>query len=526
LHEEVLRAHGLQGLVAVLGKKLEADALQLNRTVLESAQYLALTSETDADLLRQAHRGTWLPPLAVLPDGDAAAAAYAHVIRSAMAGSPAHTIAHLADALGNAAPDEAILNAIALHAVSNRYLRKRPRLLLDVTQLAKTDARSGIQRVVKNIAREIAFSGACDRPLELVRQADGKLWRASEVIAAIFDIDAGSVPNQQVLIHPGDTLLMIDSSWEQYEGFRPIFEAVRQSGGMIVTVIYDLIPLRLPDTCSPGLVAVFNKWIALAFAQSDMLLCISRAVADDVWEYLAEHDVNVPRKLHIAFWPLGADIGIGGNEASIRAQVRKMTDDPQSPLFLMVGTIEPRKGHDFVLDAFESLWRKGQDLRLCIAGAVGWMVGDTVRRIREHPQFDKKLFFVERFTDAEINVCYAAATGLIAASRAEGFGLPIVEAALHQVPVLASDIPVFREVGGDGAIYFSLHDCEDLAAKIIDLARLPPMERKRLAGRIRITTWRESARHLLETVLHGQHVYRSARCSRTGISMNMEQSLN
>jgi glycosyltransferase involved in cell wall biosynthesis len=271
---------------------------------------------------------------------------------------------------------------------------------------------------------------------------------------------------------------------------------------------------------------VFNKWIALAFAQSDMLLCISRAVADDVWEYLAEHDVNVPRKLHIAFWPLGADIGIGGNEASIRAQVRKMTDDPQSPLFLMVGTIEPRKGHDFVLDAFESLWRKGQDLRLCIAGAVGWMVGDTVRRIREHPQFDKKLFFVERFTDAEINVCYAAATGLIAASRAEGFGLPIVEAALHQVPVLASDIPVFREVGGDGAIYFSLHDCEDLAAKIIDLARLPPMERKRLAGRIRITTWRESARHLLETVLHGQHVYRSARCSRTGISMNMEQSLN
>jgi glycosyltransferase involved in cell wall biosynthesis len=173
----------------------------------------------------------------------------------------------------------------------------------------------------------------------------------------------------------------------------------------------------------------------------------------------------------------------------------------------MVGTLEPRKGHDFVLDAFDVLWQRGADVRLCIAGTVGWMVTDTMRRILDHPQFNRKVFFVEKFTDAEINLCYAAAAGLIAASVAEGFGLPIVEASLHQVPVLASDIPVFREVGGEGAMYFSLGDREALVANIIELSEMPPSDRKAMAGRVKVTTWRDSAARLVEIVLHGKHPY-------------------
>lgn len=502
LRNEILYAHGLQGLITYLERDELPSSLSLNRHVLESAQQLILPNPSHADLLAQAGTGAWLPPMTLLTESDTASCVgdYVLAIHAAIGNAELHTVKHLADALENIAPNENVLHAIAYHATDNWGLRKQPRILLDVTQLAKVDARSGIQRVVRNIANEIGRYTELKRPVELVRQENGKLWRASRVISSIFGIDTQKIPEQEVLIQPGDTLLMIDSSWEQYGDFLPIFQSVRRLGGKIVTVVYDLIPLLMSEKCSPGLVAVFNRWFNLAAEQSDMLLCISRSVADEVTAYLAEHKLKSARNLCISYWPLGADISVSNQEASIRQQVHQIAEDKQSPLFLMVGTIEPRKGHDFVLDAFDDIWQSGADIRLCIAGTVGWMVPDTVRRIRNHTQLNKKLFFIEKFTDAEINLCYATATALIAASVAEGFGLPIVEAALHQVPVLASDIPVFREVGRDGAKYFSLSSPRYLSEAIRAFADLSTEDRFMMACKITTITWQESAKNLLSAI--------------------------
>ncbi len=500
---EIIHTHGIQGLVAHLKGSRLLGAPDVSRHVLESAQHLILPDGRQKAFLESAACGSWLPPMTALSTGNAFtdAAVFIQAIERAIDADQRHTIGHIADVFENTAPDDEIVDAIAAHAVSNKYLRKQPRLLIDVTQLSKTDARSGIQRVVRNIVKEVGTMSEIRRPLEIVRQADGKLWRATAVTGAIFDVAPQSIPSMEVQIHPGDILLMIDSSWEQYAEFSTIFERVRLFGGRIVTVVYDLIPLRRPETCHPGLVAVFGNWFKQAVSQSDMLLCISRSVAEDVKTYLDENRIPLPRPLEVTHWPLGADLGVNTEETPIRQQVIALAEDRQSPLFLMVGTVEPRKGHDFVLDAFDALWQSGEDFRLCIAGGVGWMVDDTVRRIRTHPYLNERLFFVEKFTDAEINRCYSAATALIAASVAEGFGLPIVEAALHHVPTLASDIPVFREVGGDGAIYFSLHEKDDLANKVRAISRMPLSSRRQHAARVKTHTWRESAEHLLDVVL-------------------------
>jgi glycosyltransferase involved in cell wall biosynthesis len=506
--KEVLYCHGLQGLVACLDGTVQRR-LTLNRRVLESANGLLLTSATHASLLKQTHAANWLPPVTPLPANDPAdcAAAYVQAVHAAAGNDQVHTIKCLADALEGAQPDERTLDAIASHASGNRALRGQARILLDVTRLARTDERSGIQRVVRNIAREICSLEHLARPVELVAQIDGKLRRAHNVVASIFGIDIANVPQQDISIQPGDTLLMIDSSWDQYADFLPFFHAVRKRGGKIVTVVYDTIPLRMPQMCVPAVVAVYKRWFRLAIEQSDMLLCISRAVADDVISCLGQQQFQSQRKLQVNYWPLGADIAVIPSEAAVRPQVPEITSGAKSPLFLMVGTIEPRKGHEFVLDAFEALWRNDLDIRLCIAGSAGWMVEKTMRRITGHPQFNKKLFLVEKCTDAEITHCYAAATALIAASVTEGFGLPIVEASLHKLPVLASDIPVFREVGGDGVMYFSLDGCDQLTASIIRIAGMSAAERQAMAGRVKVKTWRESAVHFLEIVLQGRHPY-------------------
>src|SRR5262249_40144708 len=121
---------------------------------------------------------------------------------------------------------------------------------------------------------------------------------------------------------------------------------------------------------------------------------------------------------------------------------------PVRKTYLMVGTVEPRKNHAHVLSAFEQLWSAGADVNLAIVGKYSWNSTEFKERLRRHPCFGNRLFWFEDVRDGELEYCYRHAAALITASYAEGFNLPIVEALRAGCPVLASDIPVHREVGG------------------------------------------------------------------------------
>lgn len=480
---------GLQGLFAA-----PAGALPVLERALREALFCIVATDGNLALLANAPFPAQ-PPITVInasestPNGQAAALMLAITAAAAMAAR--RTAVRIATAWEDYAPGIGMIETVATHADRNQLNNRTGRLLIDVTQLVKTDAQSGIQRVVRNIARELCVDAATLPPIELVHLVDGRLWRAHVTAASV--LGHAYLPPSPIDIQPGDLLFMIDSSWEQYPQFLPLFEAVRQAGGRVVTVIYDLIPLRLPQFCSAGLVLVFQRWFSLAVAQSDMLLCISGAVRDDVAAYIAEHGMTPSHPLRLTHWQLGADILPAGREQLIRPEVARMAADHTTPLFMMVGTIEPRKGHDGVLDAFDALWAQGSQARLCMAGKEGWEVDHLMKRIRQHPLLGKRLFFVEHFSDAEVNLCYANAHALIAGSVAEGYGLPIVEAAQHKVPVIATDIAVFREVAGNGAAYFPLGDREALMALVIHFSALTRDEREAMAARVSIMSWKESA---------------------------------
>lgn len=504
---QLLRDEGLQGLAARHGStpNRTGSAKVVSRSLLEAVRCLVLESPQLAAALRASYSACALPAL-LLPDsagGDPHKALHGALRQALAIGMERNwnrAAAHIAAAWRGRTPDEAQIDDVAQHAERNLRLNRSARLLVDVTQLARTDALSGIQRVVRNIAREMCLLEGSATPIELVQLRDGKLYRASGVVGSIFGIDSKACRSEQIDVQPGDTLFMIDSSWEQYPDFLPVFEAVRQFGGRIVTVIYDLIPLRMPQFCSAGLVLVFQRWFALAAKHSDMLLCISRAVRDDVDAYIAEHALERDHALRVEYWHLGADILPLTEDGAVRASVTRLVEDRSSPIFLMVGTIEPRKGHAVVLDAFEALWAAGSNVRLVWAGKQGWEVDELMARVREHPELERRLHFIERFSDAEINLCYASAHALVAASVAEGYGLPIVEAAQHQVPVLASDIPVFREVAGSGASYFPVGDRAALAGLVEAFAGLGLSERRAMAAQVTVLTWQESAAWALRLI--------------------------
>ncbi len=171
------------------------------------------------------------------------------------------------------------------------------------------------------------------------------------------------------------------------------------------------------------------------------------------------------------------------------------------PSFLMVGTVEPRKRHEQVLNAFEQLWAAGSDATLVIAGKAGWMVDKLLHRLANHPERDSRLLWLKGSSDELLDRMYKASTCLIAASLNEGFGLPLIEAAKHGLPVIARDIPVFREVAGDHAFYFSDDSPTALAQAIRTWLDLNQRQAHPRSQGMPWLTWAQSARRIEDALL-------------------------
>jgi glycosyltransferase involved in cell wall biosynthesis len=257
----------------------------------------------------------------------------------------------------------------------------------------------------------------------------------------------------------------------------------------------------MPQYFLPGAQEGFRPWLEVV-SESDGALCISKSVADELQAWLTTHGSKRLRPIKIDWFHLGADLDNS-------QPTRGMPDDAEvllsrlrtQPSFLMVGTLEPRKGHAQVLNAFEQLWRSGVEVNLAIVGKQGWMVEDLVARLRNYPELNRRLFWLESISDEYLEKVYAASTCLIAASYGEGFGLPLIEAAQHKLPIIARDIPVFREVAGKHAFYFQAADAQGLAESIQRWLTLYRKGEHPKSDDMPWLTWRESASMLFSRLI-------------------------
>ncbi|MFI8224097.1 glycosyltransferase family 4 protein [Pseudomonas sp. NPDC085632] len=260
---------------------------------------------------------------------------------------------------------------------------------------------------------------------------------------------------------PGDQLVLLDSSWHS-DIFAHVEQLKRDGVGMIA-VIYDLIPLTHPQFYDTRLVEVFSEWFDWITRTADGYMAISATVRDQVREELqrrigAEHTAQ----RWFDFFHLGSELDLHTDQATVDPRLKQLftTTDP---VYLMVSTIEPRKNHAYLLDAFERAWATGSTARLCIAGRVGWKCDALLDRVRNHPELNQRLFMFNDLSDTSLEHAYAHASALVFPSFVEGFGLPLVEAMQRGLPAMGSDIAVFREIGGEFMAYFDLQDPQSLA---------------------------------------------------------------
>ena len=392
-------------------------------------------------------------------------------------------------------------------------VKPHPQLLLDLSELVKHDARSGIQRVVRSVLQALLASPPSGYVVRPVYDAGGYYayaLAASDEHGAPRYLPAPAGEELPLQVAPGDIFFGLDLALEQVVRNRALLASLQAHGVRLHFFIYDLLPVRHPEWFDAGVAAAFGRWLQAVAELADGLVCDSRATADDLLDWL---DSAPPRRalpLQVGYAHLGADLaasmpsrGIDADDAALLEHVR------QRPTLLMVGTLEPRKMHGQVLQAFDALWRQGEDVNLVIIGKPGWLAGHVAQRLQRHAERGRRLFWQERASDELLEQLYRDSAALLAASAGEGFGLPLIEAAQHGLPVIARDLPVFHEVGGDHAWYFHADGAPELAAAIHDWLALYRDGQAPASAAMPHLDWAESTRHILRCLL-GQQWYAAA----------------
>ncbi len=371
----------------------------------------------------------------------------------------------------------------------------KKKLIIDCTFTSTTNLNTGIQRVIRNVIKNIF-----------------EISKNSEYKPIIVSLDSGKIleinlynkkltNKKEVLVKEGDILLLIDSTWH-LDIWKSV-EYAKLNKAMVIAIIYDLIPINYSQFCDDGLVKYFKKWLHLASLYCDGFISISNTVNKDLQKYLKKEytPYNIKNK-QFDFFSLGADLKLKkSSKINIRENLQKIYST-NTNIYLIVCTVEPRKNHKYLLDVFDILWEEGMNVSLNIVGKVGWKVDNLISRINKHPQFNKKLFHWDNLNDEELNYCYKNSKMLLFPSFVEGFGLPIIESLFHGLPVLASNTPIHKEIAGESIDYFDLNDNASLIKKIKDI-EINGIDKykKPLSTNYNWLNWEESTKMLFEKIL-------------------------
>jgi glycosyltransferase involved in cell wall biosynthesis len=366
----------------------------------------------------------------------------------------------------------------------------RPRLLIDVSTTFHMAQVTGIQRTVRSLAAALQRNGHRydfdPVPVRLKRTEGARL-----VLVTVPGFPNSREGDEEpVALRTGDCFFMLDSSWDIYPKWAAaLFPVIRGLGGKVITCVYDILPITHPEFFTSETIEMFEPWYKFAITESDALFAISETTRQELLRRIGN------RPIRTDYFHLGADFVPAQTTAPVL--VPKKT----TSTFLVVGTIEPRKGHGTVLTAFQMLWASGLAVRLVFVGRSGWKVSGLISRIEALSATNEFFDYHPNASDALLAQCYGEADAVIAASLAEGFGLPLVETLLLGKPIIASDIPAFREVGGDLPTYFEPGNPASLAASVRSLLT---GEDRKMEDLPRWITWDQSADQLMRKIVVGR----------------------
>lgn len=309
-------------------------------------------------------------------------------------------------------------------------------------------------------------------------------------LVAAWDHRVGPVPRSADLVHA------------------PTLLAPPRHGRPLVVTIHDAVPWTHPETLTRRGVAWHRRMGEYAARVADLVVVPTRAVAEELAGVLP----GLGERVVVVGHGVSADLGTEPLDADQRARRLGL---PDGGYLLSLATLEPRKGLDVLLAALAVLARKpgkvgpageagsaglaGSDLPLLLVGQPGWGGVDPRAEANRLGLPEGRVRVLGRVDDADLAVLLHRATVLAAPSRAEGFGLPVLEAMAAGTPVVSSDAPALVEVGGGAGVVVPVGSAEALAGALRQVVQDGAL-RARLAAagrhRAKSYSWDDAARTL------------------------------
>jgi glycosyltransferase involved in cell wall biosynthesis len=333
-----------------------------------------------------------------------------------------------------------------------------PKLLIDVSRLvgrlAKGRLPTGIDRVC--LAYVERFAPAAQAVLQwkglrrvLPGPESGELFslvtgpsiaflpRVARLIAGASLSPAAAFPGPAFYVNVGHTGLEAAGleRWLQRTSARGIF------------MVHDLIPITHPEYCRPGEAQRHRLRMRTVLRSAAGVVTNSRATLHTLTAFAHEEGIALPKAMVAPLAP--AEL------------IKPDADAPLSaPYFVVLGTIEPRKNHLMLMQAWRELVaRRGTEApHLVVIGRRGWECENVIDFLERCPTLRGFVHELSECTDRELAAYLGHARALLFPSFVEGYGIPLVEALRIRTPVIATDLPVFHEIAGDVPDYVDALD--------------------------------------------------------------------
>lgn len=266
--------------------------------------------------------------------------------------------------------------------------------------------------------------------------------------------------------------------------------------GRTVAYIHDISPITQRQYNSWWQTTKFRLLLGINVRRAQKILTISQTSADQLKQLF----FGIESPIEIVY-PGLAKRFTGEISATAIAEFKNIYGLKEN-FFLSVGTLQPRKNYLTVVKAFHKFIQQNGhsgNWQYVIAGGFGWDYHEVIDYIHAY-KLEEKVKILSRLNDMEIVVALRAANGFIQLSLDEGFGMPLIEAAANGLPILASNIQVFREIDLINTIYAEPTDIIAAAAKLNELSSMNKTGvNSDIAERF---SWKASAQKLLQALVN------------------------
>jgi glycosyltransferase involved in cell wall biosynthesis len=371
------------------------------------------------------------------------------------------------------------------------------RLLVECTQTRQGPHYTGIQRYVRRTLTHAQLLLGTTQALALV--AEGGAWRAFDALPS-HPLEGRvqatrPAPARTPVFDDCTHLLLADRFWHTQDW--AALDHLLAGPARITLVVYDLLSLRRPQWFPAGVGERFGRYLRAVLPRAQRVVCLSHRVRLDLQAWAGEQGLPCPAASVVA----PGHVAWEGEAIAPPALPHEWRDGRQ-PFVLQVGTLEPRKNHALTLAAMQRLWAQGREIGCLFLGQPGWLTADWAAGLRQLPQWGGLLQWLPECGDPQLQWCYEHARAVLYPSAAEGYGLPLAEAAAAGARVIATDTAVHREVaaglGGSARIEWCHAEVASLAAALTRVLQepLPSQPRRHAPAR----DWQQATRELIEAM--------------------------